>query len=115
MPPAQGAVQGLLGLKTPFAIAKGSFRPSLIPRHRTHVSALYLEGQGDLVSRLMTPMTQIVALVNPMINPLTKSPDSPSRRLNSYQYHVNLYFDAITLLGGPLYSRITCLVTVVIT
>ena len=34
----------------------------------------YLEGQGDLVSRLITPITQIVTLVITVINPLTKSP-----------------------------------------
>ena len=34
----------------------------------------YLEGQGDLVSRLITPITHIVTLVIPIIDPLTKSP-----------------------------------------
>ena len=34
----------------------------------------YLEGQGDLVSRLITPITHIVTLVIPIINLLTKSP-----------------------------------------
>ena len=33
----------------------------------------YLEGQGDLVSRLITPITHIVTLVIPIINLLTKS------------------------------------------
>ena len=36
--------------------------------------ALYLEGQGDLVSRLITPIAQIVALIIPTISLLTKSP-----------------------------------------
>ena len=35
----------------------------------------YLENQGDLVSRLITPIPHIVALVIPIINLLTKSPD----------------------------------------
>ena len=34
----------------------------------------YLEGQGDLVSRLITPITHIVTLIIPIINLLTKSP-----------------------------------------
>ena len=34
----------------------------------------YLEGQGDLVSRLVTPITHIVTPVIPIINLLTKSP-----------------------------------------
>ena len=34
----------------------------------------YLEGQGDEVSRLITPVTQIVTLVIPIINLLTKAP-----------------------------------------
>ena len=34
----------------------------------------YLERRGDLVSRLMTPITHIVTLVIPLINLLTKSP-----------------------------------------
>ena len=37
-----------------------------------------LEGQGDLVSRLITPITHIVALIIPIINLVTKSPDPPS-------------------------------------
>ena len=45
---------------------------ALFLKHET-----YLEGQGDLVSRLITPVTHIVALVLPIINPLTKS-DPPS-------------------------------------
>ena len=31
----------------------------------------YLEGQGDLVSRLITPINHIVTLVITIINPLT--------------------------------------------
>ena len=34
----------------------------------------YLEGQGDLVSVLITPITHIVTLIIPIINPLPKSP-----------------------------------------
>ena len=34
----------------------------------------YLEGQGDLVSRLINPITHRVTLVIPIINLLTKSP-----------------------------------------
>ena len=34
----------------------------------------YLEGQGDLVSRLVTPITHIVTEFIPIINLLTKSP-----------------------------------------
>ena len=34
----------------------------------------YLEGQGDLVTRLVTVITHLVTLVNPVINLLTKSP-----------------------------------------
>ena len=34
----------------------------------------YLEGQGDLVSRLITPITHVVTLLIPIINLLTKSP-----------------------------------------
>ena len=33
----------------------------------------YLEGLGDLVSRLITPITHIVTLVIPVINLLTKA------------------------------------------
>ena len=39
----------------------------------------YLEGQGDLVSRLITPITHIVTTILPIINLLTKSPDPPSK------------------------------------
>ena len=35
---------------------------------------LYLEGQGDLVSRVITPITHVVTLVLSLINLLTKSP-----------------------------------------
>ena len=34
----------------------------------------YLEGQGDLVSRLIAPITHIVTLLTPILNLLTKSP-----------------------------------------
>ena len=34
---------------------------------------VYLEGQGDLVIRLIYPINHIVTLVIPIINPLTKS------------------------------------------
>ena len=34
----------------------------------------YLEGQGDLVSRLIIPITHIVTLIIRIINLLTKSP-----------------------------------------
>ena len=40
----------------------------------------YLEGQGDLVSRSITPITHIVTLPIPIINLLTKSP-RPSKYL----------------------------------
>ena len=36
----------------------------------------YLEGQGDLISRLITPTTHIVTLIIPVINLLTKSPST---------------------------------------
>ena len=39
---------------------------------------LYVEGQGDLVSGLVTPITHIVTLVIPISNLLTKPPCSPS-------------------------------------
>ena len=34
----------------------------------------YLEGQGDLVSRVISPTTHKVTLLIPIINPLTTSP-----------------------------------------
>ena len=34
----------------------------------------YLEGQGDLVSRLVTPITHIITIVIPIILLLIKSP-----------------------------------------
>ena len=40
---------------------------------------VYLEGQGDLVSRLITPITHVVTPFIPIINLLTRSPDPPSR------------------------------------
>ena len=42
----------------------------------------HLEGQGDLVSRLITPITHIVTTIIPIINLLTKSPDPPSREVS---------------------------------
>ena len=41
---------------------------------RDGVGRVYLEGQGDLVSRLVTPITHVVTLVIPLINLVTKSP-----------------------------------------
>ena len=38
------------------------------------LKAEYLEGQGDLVSRLITLITHIVTLIIPVITLLTKSP-----------------------------------------
>ena len=43
------------------------------------INGLYLEGQGDFVSRLVTFITHIVPLIISIINLLTKSPDPPSR------------------------------------
>ena len=40
----------------------------------TPLKPLYLEGQGDLVSRLITPLTHIVSPIIPIINLVTKSP-----------------------------------------
>ena len=37
----------------------------------------YLEGQGDLVSRLITHITQVISPFIPIINLLTKSPRPP--------------------------------------
>ena len=34
----------------------------------------YLEGHGDLVFRLITPISHIITPMIPIINPLTKSP-----------------------------------------
>ena len=34
----------------------------------------HLEGQGDLVSRLLTPLTHIATQLTPIMNLLTKSP-----------------------------------------
>ena len=42
------------------------------------VRGAYLEGQGDLVSRLITPITHIVTPIIPIINLVTKSP-GPSK------------------------------------
>ena len=46
---------------------------------------LYLEGQGDLVSRLIRGITSVTRPVLRVINLLTKSPDPPSTML----VHVN--------------------------
>ena len=43
---------------------------------------VYLEGQGDLVCRLISPITRIGTLVIPMIHLLIQPPDPPSRQLN---------------------------------
>ena len=48
--------------------------PKLDCCSRKTIVALYLEGQGDLVSRLITPITHIVTPVIPRINLLTKFP-----------------------------------------
>ena len=40
----------------------------------TSLTGKYLEDQGDLVSRFITPRTHIVSLVIPISNLLTKSP-----------------------------------------
>ena len=47
---------------------------SLHKRYIGTMEGYYLEGQGDLVSRLVSPITQIVTLIIPIINLLTKSP-----------------------------------------
>ena len=39
----------------------------------------YLEGQGDLVSRLIMGIMRVTIWVTGVINILTKSPDPPSR------------------------------------
>ena len=41
-----------------------------------------LGGSGGLVSRLITPITHIVALIIPIINLLTKSPSPKPETLN---------------------------------
>ena len=41
---------------------------------RFRAKVLGLEGQGDLVSRLTNPVSQIIALVLPINNLLAKSP-----------------------------------------
>ena len=41
-----------------------------------------LEGRGDLVSRLITPISHIVTLVILILNLLTRSPDPPSTRFS---------------------------------
>ena len=44
----------------------------IFERTKLHPIA-YLEGEGDLASRLVTPITHIIILVIPSINLLTKS------------------------------------------
>ena len=56
-------------------IGKLSHAHLAIPRHNPSVLLLYLEGQGDLVSRLITPRTHIVILIIPVINHLLSPPD----------------------------------------
>ena len=41
------------------------------------VVATYVEGHGDLVSRLQTPVTHTVTLVIPIVNLLALSPRDP--------------------------------------
>ena len=43
-------------------------------QYTTRKGTTYLEGQGDLASRLISPITHIVTLLIPIINLLTKSP-----------------------------------------
>ena len=43
-------------------------------KDKNGLSTSYLEGQGDLVSRIITPITHIVTPIIPIINLLTKSP-----------------------------------------
>ena len=43
-------------------------------RHGPNCPKSYLEGQGDLVTWIITPITHIVTLAIPLINLLTKSP-----------------------------------------
>ena len=47
-----------------------------------------LEGQGDLVSRLRTPITHTVAPVIPIIQLFTKSRDPPSRGLGFWGFEL---------------------------
>ena len=50
--------------------------------HNSRNHRPYLDGQEDLVSRLITPTTHIVTLIIPIINLLAKSPDPPSKPQN---------------------------------
>ena len=52
----------------------GSCFPAAATVVMKSITMLYLEGQGDLVSRLITPITHIVPPVIRIINLLTKSP-----------------------------------------
>ena len=47
---------------------------AISPLFRVLGFRVYLEGQGDLVSGLLTPITHIVSPFISIINPLTKSP-----------------------------------------
>ena len=42
-------------------------------------SSIYLEGQGDIVSRLITRITRVTLWVIRAMNLLTRPPDPPSR------------------------------------
>ena len=53
-----------------------------------HVERSLLGGSRDLVSRLITPITHIVALSIPITNLLTKSPQ-PSKYLELYRLSVD--------------------------
>ena len=55
----------------------------------------YLEGQGDLVSRLITPRTHIVTPFIPITNLLTKSPWSP-------KYCIQGAWSLWRSTGGPI-------------
>ena len=50
------------------------FLSVLLPGTQNPEPQPHLESQGDLVSRLITPINHIVTLVIPIIKPLPKSP-----------------------------------------
>ena len=56
-------------LETPRLFTAGTWT-----RHQGLLAGLLLRGSGDLVSRLITPITHIVALDILIMNQLTKSP-----------------------------------------
>ena len=58
---------------------------NILPPPSTPPAEFYAEGQGDLLSRLITPITHTVTLVILITNPLTKSPPPP--RILSPQQH----------------------------